>query len=288
MAISPSRLFSGGVALLLLAGTASLAADPMADPAAEGGWPEAIADNSFLIEEAYNQEPGVVQWIFGFQYDREGKLWTNTFTSEWPVPGKTHQLSLTLPFQLGGGSEDGLGDLLVNYRFQWRDGGERGWWVAPRLSVIAPSGAWREGRGNGAWGMQAGIPWSRRLSAHWACHFNIGATAYRQAKGLDREGLVFRANPWGLSAGGSLVFLATPTLNWLVEGVVSQDHPAVGPGRTDKVTQAIISPGFRRAVNTAKGQLVFGAAVPIGLTGDSPDPSFFLYLSWEGRVWSPK
>lgn len=277
------RFLIVGVAWLLLAAGAPLAADP----AAGNGWPEAISDNSFLIEEAYNQEPGVVQWIFGFQYDRDGKLWTNTFTSEWPVPGKAHQLSFSLPFQLGGGSKDGLGDLLLNYRYQWRDGGERGWWVAPRLSLIVPTGSWREDRGNGAWGLQMAVPWSRRFSARWACHFNIGATAFRRAKGLDDEGRVFGANSWGLFAGGSLVYLASPTFNWLVEGVVNQDHPAIGPGRTDKVTQAIISPGFRRAVNLKKGQLVLGAAVPIGVTGDSPDPSLFLYLSWEARIWSP-
>lgn len=44
-----------------------------------------IQDNSFLIEEAYNQEPGVVQHIQLFQYLKKSKEWLYTFTQEWPV-----------------------------------------------------------------------------------------------------------------------------------------------------------------------------------------------------------
>ena len=55
-----------------------------------------IEDNSFLIEEAYNQEPGVIQHISGFQYMKD-KTWLCTFTDEWPVSGQEHQLSVTIP-----------------------------------------------------------------------------------------------------------------------------------------------------------------------------------------------
>ena len=49
-----------------------------------------IQDNSFLIEEAYNQEPGVIQHIQAFQYMSD-KSWNYTLTEEWPVPRETHQ-----------------------------------------------------------------------------------------------------------------------------------------------------------------------------------------------------
>jgi hypothetical protein len=55
-----------------------------------------IEDNSFLIEEAYNQDPGVIQHISSFQYLKQN-TWIYTFTDEWPVPGMKHQLSMTLP-----------------------------------------------------------------------------------------------------------------------------------------------------------------------------------------------
>ena len=45
---------------------------------------EGIMDNSFLIEEAYNQEEGVVQHINTFMRQRHGD-WLYTFTQEWPI-----------------------------------------------------------------------------------------------------------------------------------------------------------------------------------------------------------
>ena len=56
-----------------------------------------IADNSFLIEEAYNQEEGVVQYIQAYQYSRHAKEWIYTFTQEVAAPNQTHQLSYVIP-----------------------------------------------------------------------------------------------------------------------------------------------------------------------------------------------
>lgn len=36
---------------------------------------ESVKDNSFLIEEAYNQEPGVLQFIQTYQYFERAKEW---------------------------------------------------------------------------------------------------------------------------------------------------------------------------------------------------------------------
>src|SRR5689334_25190441 len=55
-----------------------------------------IQDNSFLIEEAYNKEYGVVQHISTSTYFPESDDWAYSFTQEWPVPGVRHQLSYTL------------------------------------------------------------------------------------------------------------------------------------------------------------------------------------------------
>lgn len=62
-----------------------------------------IQDNSFLLEEAYNQEAEVVQHIQSFMYMKRSKDWVYTFTQEWPVPDETHQLS---------GPRAGLADLI--------------------------------------------------------------------------------------------------------------------------------------------------------------------------------
>jgi hypothetical protein len=56
-----------------------------------------IEDNSFLIEEAYNQEEGVIQYIQAYQYSNRTKNWNYTFTNEIPMPNQTHQFSYTVP-----------------------------------------------------------------------------------------------------------------------------------------------------------------------------------------------
>ena len=61
---------------------------PLAAQDAPGEAP--ISDNSFLIEEAYNQEPGVVQHISNFsRADLAARLGPIPFTQEWPFPGST-------------------------------------------------------------------------------------------------------------------------------------------------------------------------------------------------------
>ena len=74
-------------------------------------------DNSFLVEEAYNQEPGVVQHIMTAFYgiDRlpgpDDKTLNLAFTQEWPIVSQTHQFSYTVPYNFarsGGQSSDGI------------------------------------------------------------------------------------------------------------------------------------------------------------------------------------
>src|SRR3954466_6736869 len=110
------------VALLTVAGLLSTVATSIAsEPLAKG-----IQDNSFFIEEAYNQEPGVVQHIMNIVYavDRRAgpdeREWAFIFTQEWPAFSQTHQLSYTIPYLFidDGDSRDGLGDIILNYRFQ--------------------------------------------------------------------------------------------------------------------------------------------------------------------------
>ena len=127
-------------------------------------FPEAIEDNSFFIEEAYNQERRVVQHIFEvYYYSRPDKELFFSFTQEWPVFGAKHQLSYTIPYsRLNGNALSGLNDLLINYRYQLLD--EENWAaVAPRLSLILPTGSLEKGLGNGVPGVQFCIPASKRL-----------------------------------------------------------------------------------------------------------------------------
>src|SRR5262244_3315281 len=97
-----------------------------------------IEDNSFLVEEAYNQEFGVVQHIQNFQRYWNSKDWIYTFTQEWPVDASPrHQLSYTLAAIHSGdqpASGLGFGDVILNYRYQVLGAGVSKIAFAPRLS----------------------------------------------------------------------------------------------------------------------------------------------------------
>ena len=131
-------------------------------PAAAPG----IQDNSFLVEEAYNQNFGVVQHISSFTRFLDSKDWNYTFTQEWPVPGdERHQLSYTLVALHSGafpGSGAGIGDVFLNYRYQLVGSGDTRVAFSPRLSLIFPTGDSTQGRGSGSFGLQTNLPLERR------------------------------------------------------------------------------------------------------------------------------
>src|SRR6185503_11688935 len=86
---------AAGIALVLLTlCSAAAAGQAPFKPAAE---PFKISDNSFLVEEAFNQEAGIFQNIFNTVH--AGGEWGTTFTQEWPVVSQTHQFSYTLGWQ---------------------------------------------------------------------------------------------------------------------------------------------------------------------------------------------
>src|SRR5690348_4727772 len=120
-----------------------------------------IQDNSFLIEEAYNQERGVVQHISTFVHGQQDASYTYLFTQEWPVGGVRHQLSYSVPLlRSGNATGAGFGDVRLNYRYQLVGDGDAAIAVAPRLTGILPVGNSRRGRGDGAPGLEAWLPGS--------------------------------------------------------------------------------------------------------------------------------
>jgi hypothetical protein len=144
-------------------------------PSAAGESP--IQDNSFLIEEAYNQETGVVQHISFFSYFPENEDWVYTFTQEWPAPGDArHQLSYTLPVVRPGDSTVGVGDVALNYRYQLLGSGAARLAFSPRFSLLLPSGDAQSARGFGGVAYQVNLPASIVLARRLVTHLNAGGT----------------------------------------------------------------------------------------------------------------
>ncbi len=174
-------IFSGCSILLVIV----LGLDCLGQQAPTAAQP-GIQDNSFLVEEAYNQNFGVVQHISSFTRFFDSKDWNYTFTQEWPVPGdERHQLSYTLSALHSGGlpgSGVGIGDVFLNYRYQLVGNGDTRVAFSPRVSLIFPTGDVTEGRGMGSFGLQTSLPLSVVLNKKLVSHWNAGATFFPQAQ----------------------------------------------------------------------------------------------------------
>lgn len=234
-----------------------------------------IQDNSFLTEEAYNQDPGVVQHISIFQRDRLTKEWTTSFTQEWPAPNLKHQLS----YGVGTTGSD-FGDVALNYRYQLLGDADARLAMAPRLTVTLPTGDWRKGAGNGAIGYNAALATSLVLAPHWQTHFDVGAGYIPRA----RNPLGGRDDVPSVSLGHNIVWLPANRINFMLETVFNRER-----GFDGWESEAFISPGVRWSYDFPSGlQIVPGVGVPIGVGPSAGDRSILLYLSFEHRFRAAK
>jgi hypothetical protein len=241
-----------------------------------------IQDNSFLVEEAYNQERGIVQHISTFSRMWNSKDWNYSFTQEWPVPGNwRHQLSYTLVDMHAGGysaTGGGIGDTIFNYRYQLIGTGDSRMAVAPRLSMLFPTGDVARGRGLGGAGVQTNLPVSIVLHRRIVTHWNVGSTLVPHAQNADH----LRARSVGYNFGQSVILVAHPRLNLMIENCVNGFQNVVGTGTTEWVRSQYISPGVRWAFNFKSGlQIVPGVAMPIGVGPSAGERGVFLYMSFE-------
>jgi len=269
--------------LLTLAWTLSAAsASAQQTPPTPRPEPPGIQDNSFLIEEAYNQEQNVVQHINAFVRFWRSKDFVYTFTQEWPVPGDArHQLSYTLPIQHAGAlpdSGEGLGDVLLNYRYQLVGNGDSRLAIAPRFSLLFSSGDVPKERGEGGLGYQTSLPLSYVIRPAIVAHSNFGVTVVPHAE--DDAG--DRATTTAINYGQSFVWLVHPRINLMLELAGAAVQSVDGPDQTSWARSFLVSPGVRWSYNYANGlQIVPGVAVPIGVGPSRREHGLFLYLSFE-------
>jgi hypothetical protein len=235
---------------------------------------KAIEDNSFFIEEAYNQEEHVVQHIFNSAVSSNGIIFANSFTQEWPLFGQLHQLSFTLPFQFSvpkNSTSQGVGDLIINYRYQLVS--ENTLAVAPRFSIILPTGNEKKGFGNGVTGIQFNLPVSKRFSDEIVTHYNAGFTFLPQAKDNFSSST---ATITTYSAGVSGIYLANDHFNVMTEVLYTSSGSKFG-----RMNGLIISPGLRWAIDIDELQIVPGIAFPFYFNSGAQENGLLLYLSFE-------
>jgi hypothetical protein len=148
--------------------------------------------------------------------------------------------------------------------------------ISPRVSVLIPTGNWREERGNGAAGFQFNLPVSARIGKRLVTHWNAGATVTPGAPAQGGESNTI----WGLSAGASAIAEVRPAFNVLVEAAWLRISDIFGPD--EDIEELFINPGIRWAHTLKNGlQIVPGIGVPIGVGPSRGTTAVFLYLSLE-------
>jgi len=226
---------------------------PAAEPPKEKTPIDGIEDNSFLVEEAYNQDPGVVQHIFNAIYATDPKRhgWTFSFTHQaleesesWPA-------------------------------------------FAPRFSLILPTGNRRNGTGNGVVGYQWLLPFSKKFPPRFAAHANFGVTYLPGVRSpLDSGGLSSKHSLVSYNLGASGIFALTSRIHAMLEWVGVFDESLNGRGRPTRDFVSTISPGIRAAVvDEDELQIVTGVGLPIGITRPADNFGVFLYFSVEHKLF---
>ena len=277
-----SRIAKLVIPLLALLWAARTAAQLGPGQAAE--WTEVLQDNSFLVNEAYNQDPDQVQHVLTGWHFPTSNVWLLTFDDQWPVGGEKHQMDLYVPYGAQGAPDPhGFGDVQIGYQYQAKlQGAGSTFSMAPGVKLSLPTGSWTKGLGLGGPGVLVSLPISRRLSQQIEVHFNIGGSWFPSAKTLGGSGETLKGSLATLSEGASIVIHVTPTLNLSLEAVGAQAEALGEKGKKLWGDTAFLSPGVAYAINFKSGaQLTLGASVPFGLNRQSPSSSLFLYVSLE-------
>ena len=255
---------------IALGGSAYAQEQPAAAVGSSRPWE--ITDNSFLVEEAFNQEPGILQNIFGIYRPGDGS-WVSAFTQEWPVRIQAHQLSYTVAFG-GAGSGSGVGDVLLHYRFQlWSESRGRPAF-SPRVSLVFPTGNAAKGLGGGSPGWEVNLPVSKQVRDLYL-HWNAGFTHLPSAEGAAGEHSLLTPR---IAASG--IWRVRPMLNLMLESVFewAEEIDGLGTARTYGTT---VIPGVRTGWDSGNAQTIIGIGVPISFAAGTTDAGVFGYFSYE-------
>ena len=215
---------------------------------------EKLNDNSFLIEEGYNQEENVIQHIFNCSFSQSNNL-SFSYTEEWPLLRQTSQISATFNWN------DYLGETLLNYRYQLILDDTVA--LAPRISLVLPTADKKYSTTEIGWGVEINLPLSLNISDRFAVHLNSG-TRYD-----------IKSKNYQFNIGGSYIFVIIDNLEFLNEYLMKI-------GEKEEI-QMVSGIGLRAGLNLKKD---FQVVPGLGLYRDFGDKEnfFFIYLSAEHSI----
>ncbi|HWA35032.1 MAG TPA: hypothetical protein VG737_12915 [Cyclobacteriaceae bacterium] len=250
----------------------------------------AFEDNSFLLNEAINQEKGVMQYISNFYFDNlKGGNFLYNFSHEIPLGGERNQLSYSFSYYFqnkdadskGGG---GFGD--VNLSYHHLLSGKKAWaMVVPTITIIIPTA--KNGYGSGGLGAQAELFVTKRVSPRVITHYNFGYTYISSADlyistssgsrsvGYERD-LHFK------KIAASAIWYPTRKFNLMLEYVSNFLTEITNTGEISASHQITLNPGLRFAIDHNNVQIVPGISAPVIFTdGKYTQTGLFFYLSFE-------
>ncbi|MFN8847910.1 MAG: hypothetical protein ACK5V3_08585 [Bdellovibrionales bacterium] len=241
---------------------------------------EPIVDNSFLVEEAFNQEPGVVQFINVFTKSEKGRDWNYTFINEIPVIDETHQFSYEIPYSsLEAVDKKGVEDIKLNYRRQFFANDKI--ITTGRVSATVANGDYKKGFGKGSMGYEASLITSVQITDKWYQHWNLGAGITPDAKATNGDKADNSKYFWAMSN----VYLFSDNLNFMLEFAGSEEEETTGANTATYGSSVVMSPSLRYAVNVGEWQFVPGIAYPMGVTSNAGENEILVYLSIEGKLF---
>lgn len=242
-----------------------------------------IEDNSFLLEEAFNQEWGVYQFIQKYQYMNKSKTYDYAFENEIPIADKVHQFSYEIPMAKTDKDANGaVGDMSLNYR--WQPLNKDGMLVAERFGLILPTGKVDEGTGSGVYGFEFMQAATISIGERWMNHWNFGFDVLPNAK---TDGIDKRRTTTGFTAGSSLIYLLRDDFNLMFEALLQTGQSVNPDGSKSSESSVTLNPGFRWAwdFEWKDTQIVPGVSFPTQITNDRTDQGVLLYLSIEPKFY---
>lgn len=236
-----------------------------------------IEDNSFILEEAYNQKPGQFQFIQAYRSYKSGKETRFISEGEMPLGSEKHQFSYQVTREKDE-APGSIGDTTLNYRIQSTN--EPDLLMAHRFGLILPTGSVDKESSYGVTGLKYVQATSFLLNDYWDSHLNLLFNHYPEAK-VNFSDKRRTLNEYGI--GSSFIYHWKDNLNFLMELTYETLEKLNLNGKKKYESAFTINPGVRTAIDLSwkETQIVPGLAFPIRFQDDHIDHGVFLYLSIE-------
>lgn len=244
----------------------------------------AIEDNSFLLEEAFNQEWGVYQFIQKYQTSERAGGYEYSFENEIPITDKTHQFSYELSFgrpeNIGHGA---VSDVTLNYRYQPFN--KDGVLLSERFGLILPTGKVEKDAGNGVYGFEFMQAASIFINDQFITHFNFGFDVLPNAKTKDIDK---RNTLAGFTGGSSIIYMHNDWVNFMFEALLQSGQTTELDGSVSNETSMTLNPGVRFAIDLdwKETQIVPGIAFPTEILNRPQEHGVLFYLSIEPTLYN--